>query len=64
MLVPHLRYLPLLIEVLEELESVRLPDFSLGFITLGNLHVHNELDVGLRKVQDEVHLVCTPSIDY
>ena len=51
------------IEVLEELEDVGCTASDLGFHTLGNIHVHVNLDVGLRKGQDKVHLTCTPSVD-
>ena len=49
--------------VLEELENVGCHASALGVYTLGNLHVHVELNVGLRKGQDEVYLMCNPSID-
>ena len=63
MFVTHPRYLPLPIEVLEELEDVRRTDSALGFDTLGNLHVHIKLDVGTRKGQDKVHMSYTPYIE-
>ena len=37
--------------------------YVLGFDTLGNIHVHIELNVGMRKGREEVQLACTPSID-
>ena len=39
------------------------PASDLGLDTLGNLHVHVKIDVGLSKVQDKVHLACNPSVD-
>ena len=63
MLVPHHRYLPPPIEVLEDLEDVSFTASTLDFDTLGNIHVHVELDIGLRKGQYQVHLTCTPSVD-
>ena len=62
MLVIHPISLLLPIQILEEIEDVRCPVSTLDFDTLGNLHVHVKLDVGLRKVQDEVHLERTPSV--
>ena len=51
-LLPNPRYLPLPIEVLEELEDVHVPASALGFNTFGSLHIHVKFDVGLREDQD------------
>ena len=63
-LVPHPRSLPLTINNIEDLNEVICTDSSIGFDTSGNLCVHVELYVGLSKVQDKVHLTCTPYIEY
>ena len=63
MLIPHPKSLSLPIEVIEELEDVRHPDSNLGFYTLGNIHVHVELDVVPKKGKGKFHLACTPYID-
>ena len=52
------------IEVIEELDDVCHPDSDLGLDTLGDIHVHVELDVGLSKVQDKFHLACTTFVEY
>ena len=61
-LVLHPILLLIPIEILDNLEDVCCPDSALGFDTLGNLHVHVELNVGLKKGQYKVHLECTPSV--
>ena len=38
------------------------PTSELSFNTLGNIHVHVELDIGLIKGNEKVHLACTPSV--
>ena len=62
-LAPYPRPLPLSIYILEEIEDVCCPDFSLGFYYFGNLQLHLKFNVVLRKGQDEVQLACAPSID-
>ena len=52
MLFPHYISLPMTIEVIEDIEDMFSPYSTLGFDTLGNLHVNVEIYVGLRKGQD------------
>ena len=63
MLFPHYISLPMTIEVLEDIKDMFSPDSTLGFDTLGNLHVNVEIYVGLRKGQDQVHLVCNTPVN-
>ena len=63
MLVTKPRYLPLTIDVLDDIEYVHFPASGLGFDKLVNLPVHVELDFGLRKGQDKFHLLYNTSVD-
>ena len=55
--------MPPSIYIIDKLEDVCFPYFSLGLYYLGDIYMHVKLNVVLIKGQDEVHLECVPFID-